>query len=161
MQTQTLRTLLLSLGFLGLAGTAGHAGRSPAPRPAAASTDAAPDADAESASSDPQTDEPQAGSDPAPAAKDSRRDCSGPRKRAWCHASDVKARLRAREEQVDRALQKLLSVKGHALQLLHGDRPRPVHRDQDRDQDGDQDEGQNDAPDDAAPARDRQAPARR
>ena len=143
MRTQLIRTLVLSIGFLGIASTASDAGRGPAP--AVASTD--PDAD--SASSDPQTEEPEAGSDQAPAAKDKRRDASDPRKPTPGHWSDLKARLRARKKQVDRALDKLLSVKARAMQLLHGTRPRPTHADPDE------------TPDDDAPAADPQAPAPR
>lgn len=165
MHTPRLRTLLLSIGFLGIAATAVHAGGSPAPRPAATSPDPDANPDAESASSDPQAGESQADGDPAPAEKDKRRDRSDHKKRGRRHGSDVKAQIRAREEQVDRALQKLLSVKGHALQLLHDGRRRPPHGDQDEDRNedrnGDQDGSQDRSQDDDAPARAPHAPARR
>jgi len=136
MQSQLLRILLLSAGLLGIVSTVvqAQAGRDPGPRPAPTSTDS----DAASASSDPETDAPQDGDDQDPPATHKGR--KHPERkhhpRLW---PDVRAELRAREEQVDRALHKLMSVKADALQLLHGTRP---HHDAD------------DSPDDA-PAADR------
>lgn len=89
-----------------------------APGSAATSTDS----DAGSASSDPQTDKPQAGGDKTPPAKDKHRKHDDDKKHHPRHWPDLKAQLRAREEQVDRALQKLLSTKGQALQIIHGAR---------------------------------------
>lgn len=112
--------------------------------PASAVTSTDPDAG--SASSDPHTGKPQAGGDKTPPAKDKRRDHPDDKKHHPRHWPDVSAQLRAREEQVDGALQKLLSVKGQALQLIHGALP-----DKHKSPDPDQQEN----PDDDAPAADR------
>lgn len=120
MHRQMLRTLLLSIGILGVASAASEAGRGKPPGSTATSTDS----DAGSASSDPETDSPQSDGDPTPPAKDKRRDHRD--KHHPRRTPDVTGPLRARVEQADRALQKLLSAKAQALQLLHG---APPHRD--------------------------------
>jgi hypothetical protein len=146
MHKSTLFKMLLSIGFLGIASMASEAGADAAPGSAVTSTDP----DAGSADSDPHTDKLQSSSEKTPPEKDKDRGHDEHKKHSPRHWSDVKAHLRAREEQVDRALQKLLSVKGQVLQLIHGARPNP-HKSPAPDP--------QENPDNDAPAADPQAPA--